>query len=172
VLSVHKKDVGTDMPTVLTKVAKCQAGCYFDNEIIPTEAPRPQLPWAYTYAQFNQLLQAYPEVHPEDFVTFGILQEQPRRGSHREWGEVAGVLSLMMGGRQSLVTELIKIVNRIQRLDRNDPMRATEEQALVEVLLRERHRSRVPLGEGAFPKLAAPGGLLSRTPQPGSSGAP
>jgi len=23
---------------------------------------------------FDQLLQAYPEVHPEDFVTFGVLQ--------------------------------------------------------------------------------------------------
>jgi len=38
------------------------------------------------------LLQAYPEVHPENFVTFGILQEQPCRGTHREWGELAGVL--------------------------------------------------------------------------------
>jgi len=42
---------------------------------------------------FDQLLQAYPEVHPEDFVTFSILQEQPLRGSAREWGEVAGVLA-------------------------------------------------------------------------------
>jgi len=29
---------------------------------------------------FDKLLQAYLEVHPEDFVTFGILQEQLRRG--------------------------------------------------------------------------------------------
>jgi len=101
------------MPTITTKTAESQAGCYFDNEIIPPGAPRPKHPWAYSYAQFDQLLHAYPEVHPEDFVTFGILQEQPRRGSHREWGEVAGVLSHMIGGQQSLVIELITIVNRI-----------------------------------------------------------
>jgi len=51
---------------------------------------------------FDQLLQAYPEVHPEDFVTFGVLQEQPRRGSAREWGEVAGVLANMVGGDKPL----------------------------------------------------------------------
>jgi len=84
------------------------------------------LPWAYSYAQFDQLLQAYPEVHPEDFVTFGILQEQPRRGSYREWGEVAGVLSHMVGGRRALVTELMTIVNKIQRLEHGDPMRSVE----------------------------------------------
>jgi len=89
------------------KAAGYQAGCYFDNEVIPLGAPRPKLPWAYTYAQFDQLLQAYPKVHPQEFVTFCILQEQPRRGSYREWGEVAGVLSHMIGGRQSLVTELM-----------------------------------------------------------------
>jgi len=125
-----------------------------------------------TYAQFDQLLQAYPEVHPEDFVTFGNLQELPRRGLYREWGKVAGVLSHMIGGRQSLVTELINILNRIQRLDHNDPMRVTEEHALVAVLLRERRRSAVPLGDEAFPQLAAPGGPLYRPPQPGPSGAP
>jgi len=78
-------------------------------------------------------------------VTYGILQEQPHRGSHREWGEVAGVLSHMIGGRQSFITELITIINRIQRLNRTDPMRATEELALVAVLIRERRRSRVPM---------------------------
>jgi len=123
---------------VHTNVAKCQAGGYFKNELIPPGAPRPKLPWAYTYAQFDQFLQAYPEVHPEDFVIFGILQEQPHRGSAREWGEVAGVLSHMIWGRQILVTELTNIVNRIQRFTCDDPMRATEEQALVDVLLRER----------------------------------
>jgi len=136
----------------------CQAGTFFDNEIIPPGAPRPKLPWAYTYAQFDQLLQAYPEVHPEDFVTFGILQEQPRRGSCREWGEVAGVLLHMIGGRRSLVNELVVIINRI---DRDDPMRVTEEQALIAVLIRERRRSAVPLGEGAFHQLAAPGGPIT-----------
>jgi len=64
------------------------------------DGPQRGLPWAYTYTQFNQLLQAYPKVHPEVFVTFGILQEQPRRGSCREWGEVAGVLSHMTGACQ------------------------------------------------------------------------
>jgi len=131
---------------VQTKTAESQAGCYFDNEIIPPGAPRPKLSWANTYAQFDQLLKAYPEVHPEDFVTIGILQEQPHRGSAREWGEVASVLANMIGGRQPVVTELMTIINRIQRLDRADLMRATEELALVAVLLRERHRTRVPLG--------------------------
>jgi len=42
-------------------------------------------------------------------VTFGILQELPRRGSYRKWGEVVGVLSHMIGGRQSFVTELMII---------------------------------------------------------------
>jgi len=166
------KDRGTDMPPVLTTTTGCQAGAYFDNEIIPPGAPRPKLPWAYTYFQFDQLLAAYPEVHPEYFVTFGILQEQPRRGSCREWGEVAGVLSHMIGGRQSLVNELIIIINRIQRLDRDNPMRKTEEQALVAVLLRERCRSAVPLGDGAFPQLVAPGRPMAPAAQPGSFGAP
>jgi len=122
------------MPATTTTSAETQAGCYFDNEVIPPRAPRPKLPWAYAYAQFNQLLQAYPEVHPEDFVTFGILQEQPRRGSCREWGEVAGVLAHMISGRRSLVNELSIIINRIDRLDRDDPMGVTEKLALVAVL--------------------------------------
>jgi len=80
------KDRGTSMPPVLSSSIASQAGAYFDNEIIPPGAPRPKLPWAYTYAQFDQLLQAYPEVHPEDFVPFGILQEQPHRaGSGARW---------------------------------------------------------------------------------------
>jgi len=60
------KDTGTDMPVIATKTAECQAGCFFDNDFIPPGAPRPKFPWAYSYAQFNQLLQAYLEVHPED----------------------------------------------------------------------------------------------------------
>jgi len=142
------QDADTDMPTVTTSAKVCQTGCYLDNELIPPRAPRPKLPWAYTYAMFDQLLQAYPEGHPEDFVTFVILQEQPRRGSAREWGEVAGVLANMIGGRQPLVTKLMTIINWIARLDRTDPMRVTEEVALVAVLLRERRCSRVPLREG------------------------
>jgi len=165
-------DCGTDMPPALTTTIGCQAGAYFNNDIIPPGAPRLKLPWAYSYAKFDQLLQAYPEVHPEDFVTFGILQEQPRRGSYREWGEVAGVLSHMVGGRRLLVTELMTIVNKIQRLQHGDRMRDIEEQALLAVLLRERRRSGVCLGEGAFSQLVAPGEPLNRPQQPGPSGAP
>jgi len=160
------------MPTVSTTSKECQAGCFFANDIIRPGAPRPKLHWAFSYAQFDQLLLAYPEVHPEDFVTFGILQEQPPRGSAREWGEVAGVLANMVGGRQPLVTELMTITNRIQRLDRADPMRVTEERALVAALLPERRCSRVPLGEGAFELLAAPGGPMARPTPSGSAGAP
>jgi len=111
---------------------------------------------------FDQLLQAYPDVHLEDFVTFGILQEQPRQGSAREWGEVAGVLSNMVEGRYTLLTEMAVIMSRIARLDWADPMRATEEMALVDIIRRERRRSRVPLGRAAFALLAAPGGPMSR----------
>jgi len=120
-----------------------------------------------SYPQFDQLLQAYPEVHRKDFVTFGILQEQPHRGSCREW---AGVMSHMVGGKLTLVNELWAIVNQIQRLGCDDPMRVTEERALVDVLLRERRRSAGPLGDGAFSQLAAPGGPLARPAQPGTSG--
>jgi len=165
------QDTGTDMPLIQTKTAESQVGCYFDIEVIPPGALRPQLPRAHSYAQFDQLLQAYPEVHPEDFVTFGVLQEQPRRGSHRKWGEVAGVLAHMIGGRHTLVTELITIINGIQRLDRTAPMRAAEELALVAVLIRERCRSRVPLGEGPFKLLAAPDGPMARPTTSDPSGA-
>jgi len=66
--------------------------------------------------------------------------------NNKEWGEVAGVLAHSIGGRRLLVNEMVLIVNRIQRLDRHDPMRATEEQELVSMLLRERRRSTVPRG--------------------------
>jgi len=160
------------MPPVLTNDTQCQTSCFFDNDVIPMGAPRSKLPWAYAYAQFAQLLQAYPEVHPEDFVTFGILQKQPRCRLAREWGEVAGVLSHMMGGRQTFVTKLTIIVNRIQHLDCTDPMRALEERTLVDVLLKEHRRSRVPLEKGAFDFLAAPGGPMAPPTQPGPTGAP
>jgi len=88
---------GTDMLPVLVISSGCQAGAYFDKEVIPPGAPCPKLPWAYTYAQFNALLAAYPDVHPEHFFSYGILQAQPRRGSYQESGEVAGVLSHMVG---------------------------------------------------------------------------
>jgi len=74
-------NTGTDMSWVLVISTSCQAGEYFDNEVIPPGAPRPKLPWAYTYAQYDALLAAYPDVHPEDFMTCGILQAQPGRGS-------------------------------------------------------------------------------------------
>jgi len=144
------------MPPVLVTSTSCEAICHFDNEVIPPGAQRPKLPWAYSYAQFDALLTAYPDVHSEDFVTFGILQAQPRRGFYTEWGEVASVLAHIVGGKRTLANELYVIIRRIQRLDRTDPMRATEEEALVVVVMRERGRSGVPLRDGAYAPLAAP----------------
>jgi len=72
------------MTPVLVTSTGCQAGAYFDNDVIPPGVPSPCLPWAYTYGQFGALLDAYPAVHPEDFVTFGVLQALPRRGSQCE----------------------------------------------------------------------------------------
>jgi len=144
---------------------------YFDTAEIQPGAPRPKLPWGSSYMQFITLLRAYPTVNPKDFITFGILQEQPRRGTQAEWGQVAGVLSNMIGGRRVLVDELMLIVNRIQRLHREDPMRASEEQELINVLLTERQRSAGPLGKASFPQLEAPGGPLGRAPRTGLSGA-
>jgi len=154
-------DTATSMASVLVATTGCQAGAYFDNEVIPPGVPRPRLPWAYTYNQFEALLTAYPTVHPEDFITFGVLQAQPRRGSQREWGEVAGVLAHMAGGRRLLAHAFYNVMRRIQRLGRNDPMRAVEEEALVALVLDERRRSSAPLGDGAYATLAAPGGPLA-----------
>jgi len=88
-------------------------------------------------------------------VTYGILQTQPHRGSQCEWGKVAGVLAHMVGGRRLLANQLRLIMHRIQRLERDDPMRAVEEEALVVIVMRERRRSGVPLGNGAYATLAA-----------------
>jgi len=139
------------MPPVLSTTTGCQAGTFFDNEVIFPGVPRPKLAWAYSYAQFDTLLTTYPDVHPEDFVTFGILQAQPRRGSYSEWGEVASILTHMVGGKRTLANELYAIIGRIQRLDRVDLMRATDEEALVAVVMSERCRSGVPLGDGLTP---------------------
>jgi len=79
------------MAPVLVATTGCQAGAYFDNKVIPPGVIHPRLPWAYTYLQFEALLTAYPTVHPEDFITFGVIQAQPRCGSQHEWGDVAGV---------------------------------------------------------------------------------
>jgi len=157
-------DTGTDMPPVLVTSTGCQAGSHFDNEVILPGAPRSKLPWAYSYAQFDALLTAYPDVHPEDFVTFGKLQAQPRQGSYTEWG--ASVLAHMVGGKRTLANELYVMIRRIQRLDRADPMRATEEEALVAVVMRERRRLGMPLREGAYATLAAPGGPLAHAAPP------
>jgi len=81
---VDLTDTATDMPPVLVASTGCQAGAFFDNDVIPPGAPRPKLPWAYSYCQFEALLAAYPDVHPEDFVSYGILQAQPCRGSRCE----------------------------------------------------------------------------------------
>jgi len=43
-------NTGTDMAPVLVTSTSCQAGAYFDNNVIPPGAPRPKLPWAYSYA--------------------------------------------------------------------------------------------------------------------------
>jgi len=76
------------------------------------------------------------------------------------------VLSHMVGGKKTLANELSVIIHRIQRLGRDDPMRATEETALVDVVIRERRRSGVPLGDGAYAILAALGARwLTRHPR-------
>jgi len=169
------------MTPVLVATTGCQAGADFSTDIIPPGVPRPRLPWEYTYSQFEALLLAYPTIHPEDFVTFGVFQAQPRQGSRGEWGEVAGVLAHMAGGRRLLADAFFVIMRRIQRLARNDPMRAVEEEALVDLVLDERRRSTVPLGDRAYAILAAPGGPLAlavppqhprRRPQPSSSAPP
>jgi len=90
------------MPPVLVTSTSCQAGAYFDNEIIPPGAPRPKLPWAYSYAQLDALLSAYPDVHPEDFITYGILQTQPCCGSYSEWGDVAAVGPHLHNGQRTV----------------------------------------------------------------------
>jgi len=145
------RDSGTAMTPVDYKHGTCQTNVLFDNAEIPPGVPRPTLPWGYGYKQFDSLLAAYPDVHLEDFDTFGILQEQLKRGTIRDWGEVATILAHTIGGHRTLVNELVIIANRIQRLDRHDPMCIVEEQALIDVLLRERHRSTVTLGEASFP---------------------
>jgi len=105
---------GTDMPKVLVFSTGCQVGAFFNNEEIPPGVIRPRLPWAYSYAQFGALLTAYPDIHPEDFVTFGVHHAQPRSGSQGEWGDVAGVLAHMVGGRLHLADQLLIIINRIR----------------------------------------------------------
>jgi len=179
--SIVLTDASTSMAPVLVATTGCQAGAHFDTDIIPPGVQRPRLPWAYTYGQFEALLLAYPTVHPEDFITFGVLQAQPRRGSQGEWGEVAAVLAHMAGGRRLLADAFFAVMRRIQRLARNDPMRAVEEEALVALVLDERRRSNTPLGDGAYAILAAPGGPLAlsapqrhprRRPQPSSSAPP
>jgi len=154
-------DTATSMAPVLVAMTGCQGGGHFDTDIIPPGVQRPCLPWAYTYEQFEALLLAYPTVHPEDFVTFGVFQAQPRLGSRGEWRDVAGVLAHMAGGRRLLADAFFVVMRRIQRLARNDPMRAVEEEALVALVLDERRRSSAPIGDGAYAILAAPGGPLA-----------
>jgi len=96
--SLALSDAYTSMTPVLVATTGCQAGAIFDNDVIPPGVLRPRLPWGYTYEQFEVLLTAYPTVHPEDYVSFGVLRSQPRPGSRGEWGAVAGVLEHMVGG--------------------------------------------------------------------------
>jgi len=79
---------------------------------------------------------------------------------------MAGVLTHMVGGKGTLADELYGIIGRNQRLDTSDPMRAVEEAALVAVVMKERRRSGVPLGNGAYATLAAPGGPLAQFTAP------
>jgi len=69
VLRIRQQDFGICMPPVLVQSIGCQARAYFDNEVIPPGAPRPKLPWANTYTQFDALLAAYPNVHLEDLLS-------------------------------------------------------------------------------------------------------
>jgi len=149
------------MAPVLVATTGCQAGAFYSNDVIPPGVPRPRLPWAYSYAQFEALLVAYPTVHPEDFVTFGVFQAQPQPGSRGEWGEVAGVLAHMAEGRRLLADNLYTVMRRIQLLARDDAMRAVEEETLVALVLAERRRANAPSGDGAYATLAAPGGPLA-----------
>jgi len=57
-------------------------------------------------------------------------------------------------------------MRRIQRLDRVDPIRATDEEALIAVVMRERRHSGMPLSDGAYATLAAPGDPLAHAAPP------
>jgi len=167
----------TSMTPVLVTTTGCQAGAVFDNDLIPPGVPRPLMPWGYSYRQFQTLLSSYPTIHPEDFISFGVSRSQPRTGSRGEWGEVAGVLEHMVGGRRLLADDFYTVMRRIQLLPRTDPARAAEEDVLIDLVLAERGRARAPIGEGAYATLGAPGGPLAlatahrphRRPQPSSS---
>jgi len=100
-------------------------------------------------------------IHPEDFISFGVSRSQPRTGSRGEWGEVAGVLEHMVGGRRLLADDFYTVMRRIQLLPRTDPARAAEEDVLIDLVLAERGRARAPIGEGAYATLGAPGGPLA-----------
>jgi len=58
-------DMGPDMPPVLVASTSCQAGAYYDNEVIPPGTPRPKIPWAYTYAQFDASWRPTPTFTPK-----------------------------------------------------------------------------------------------------------
>jgi len=165
------------MTPVLVTTTGCQAGAIFDTDYIPPGVLRPRMPWGYTYAQFEVLLNAYPTVHPENYISFGVLRAQPRPGSRGEWEAAAGVLEHMVGGRRLLANSFYTVMRRIQLLSRDDPARAVEEDALVDLVLAERGRASAPIGEGAYAILGAPGGPLTlaatlrphRRPQAASS---
>jgi len=106
------------------------------------------------FIQKLKFICAYPTVHPADFVTYGILQAQPRRGTRSDWGQLAEVLDNMLGGRQTVVADLMVIVLRMIRLDRDGPMREAEEQNVLDYLLEDQTRSNVPRGVDAFPRPA------------------
>jgi len=43
----------------------------------------------------------------------------------------------MVGGKKILANKLSIVIHRIQRLERDDPMRAVKEEALVAIVMRE-----------------------------------
>jgi len=158
----------------MTSEIVTQTDSYFNISEIPPGVPRPKLPWGYSYLQFHCLLREYPDIHPKDFVTYRILQSYPRHGTKEDWGQVAAVLSHMMGGRLTFIAELMVILNRAARLDRNHPMSIVKEQNVLDLVALERSRSTVPRGVGVLLALGAPPGgppMAAPQPQAGPSGA-
>jgi len=108
-------------------------------------------------------------VHPEYFVTYEIFQSQPRCGTQEDWGQVAAVRSYIMGGRLTFIAELMVILNRAARLDRNNLMRIVEEQNVLDLAALS-SRSTIPRGMNGFLALgAATSSWVLRDPRSSSS---
>jgi len=94
------------------------------------------------------------------------MQETPRQGTQEEWEQVVVILNSMVEKQYILIAELMVIFNRIARLSYTDPMRRTEEQAVLDLLAARRIRSLVPRGVAAFLALGAPPPRAAATPTP------